>query len=120
MSKDNWKAGIENIEQMERDGLAQLTDDESVLDQCSHHVCLRVSPEALARIPDAWVDQTAFGECSECGEKIFFRNNAPKNAVRICYDCAGDLLSADENPILISRKSAVDEIKGFIKKKEQH
>src|SRR5262245_55931920 len=97
--------------------IEEVEDNDPDLERSDLVVCIEATEEAIARIPEAWRDQTAFDQCCGCGTKIMFRTNSPQNVRKACVDCAMTVIEAAGTiPRMITRKSAANEAREFLRK----
>lgn len=115
------KDSIEFVEALVDAGRFEAVEDnDDKLDQCAHAICLAATAENIARIPDIWRDQIMYGNCTLCDDRVIYRSNIPAQAKIVCLQCGMELLGDDDDPHIITRQSGVDELKGYIRKKEEN
>lgn len=100
--------------------LALVEDSDEVLEQCDIAVCLEKTDDNLARVPPMWRNEIGYGKCMECGTEIFFRTNIPENSRKMCMPCAMEAIADDESPVLVTRKTGLEEYEEYLRKKEQN
>jgi len=101
--------------------IEEVSDDSALLEQADISVCLEETEENIARVPPMWRNDIGHGNCAMCGTKVFFRASAaPPNAKKLCYHCAMDEIGDSENPIFLTRKSGADQLREYLKKKDQN
>ncbi len=115
------KMALENLEEMTEAGIVEeVADDSDKIAKADFAVCVRKTSESLANVPDIWINQIDFDTCVMCGSDVFFRNNIPENVPKLCMECGLEMAMADGDPQIVTRKSGTDELRAYLKKKEQH
>lgn len=116
-----YKSALENLDEMKEAGIVEeVADDSDKITKADFAVCVRKTHQAIADIPDIWINQIAFDNCVMCGADVFFRNNIPDEIPKLCMECGLEMAMADGNPQIITRKSGTDELREHIRKKEQN
>jgi hypothetical protein len=111
---------VEVMDEMIAKGEMKEADDAEIA-ASDYHACLPATQEHIDSVPDIWVHEIAYGDCTICAQKIIYRDNVPVGNMKlICLPCAFSEMRDDPDPQIISRKGGADELREYLKKREQN
>jgi hypothetical protein len=122
------RESLETAAEMVAAGELKEVPDETIdsgdFGPCDLAVCLPVTQENINNIPEMWRAEIAYGVCSVCDRKIFYRDNMPKVLKLVCMECAYVLMNEDreagEEVSMIVRKKGADELREYLKKRDSN